>query len=56
MKKVRFIVDYRGVLTGEIFYEAGRVAEFEDGRAARLVKDGRARYVRTRSKKTNGNP
>lgn len=42
MKDVRFVVDYRGQHTGEVFYTAGTVARFTDGVAAALVADGRA--------------
>jgi len=37
---VRFIVDYRGVLTDEEYYTAGTVADLPNGAA--LVRDGRA--------------
>ena len=45
MIKVKFLVDYRGVLTNERFYEAGDVAEFEDKQASQLIKDNRAALV-----------
>lgn len=37
---IKFKQDYRGVLTGEIFYEAGTVINHENG--AELVKQKRA--------------
>jgi hypothetical protein len=40
---IRFLVDYRGVLTNEKFYEAGAVVEL--AKASVLVSDGRAVYV-----------
>lgn len=52
MKKVRFLMDYRGKLTGEIFYTKGEVAEFEAGVAAALVEDKRAEYVNEKATKT----
>ncbi len=43
MGKVRFLTDYRGVLTKEQFYRAGEeVALIE---AAALIADGRAEFV-----------
>ena len=45
MIQVKFLTDYRGVLTGERFYEAGEVAEFEDKQASQLIKDNRAELV-----------
>jgi len=45
MSKVKFLVDYRGVLTNEEYYLAGEVANLENGAAARLVDDGRAVHV-----------
>ena len=42
MIQVKFLTDYRGVLTNERFYEAGEVAEFEDKAASQLVKENRA--------------
>lgn len=41
---VRFLVDYRGVLTGELFYQAGAVVEVDNAPA--LVAAGRAEYVK----------
>jgi len=38
--KVRFLQDYRGVLTGEVFYQSGDEATLPDG--DQLVKAGRA--------------
>ncbi len=44
MKKVRFIEDYRGVLTSERYYRAGDVVELTN--AASLVSAGRAEFVK----------
>ena len=44
MKSVEFIVDYRGVLTREIYYRAGSVVAFQPSTANALVKEGRARF------------
>jgi hypothetical protein len=43
MGKIRFLSDYRGVLTDETFYHAGDVAELQA--AAALVEAGRAEYI-----------
>ncbi len=43
MKKIRFISDYRGVLTKEQYYQAGDVVEIAN--AASLVIAGRAEFV-----------
>ncbi len=43
MGKVRFLTDYRGVLTSEKFYEAGAVVKL--AKASVLVNDGRAEFV-----------
>lgn len=45
MADVKFLQDYRGVLTEEQYYTAGAVASFPDGRAAALVQAGRAERV-----------
>ena len=42
--KVRFLVDYRGILTGEKYYLAGRVVEDSECQAAELVAEGRAEF------------
>ena len=46
--KIKFLQDYRGVLTGERFFEAGAVVDLDeednkgiDGK--KLIKDGRAK-------------
>lgn len=39
---VRFMVDYRGVLTGEVFYRAGEVVALDEPVALALVRAGRA--------------
>ena len=41
--KVRFLADYRGVLTGEEYFPAGAVIDVDN--ATVLVKAGRAEYV-----------
>jgi hypothetical protein len=43
MALIRFLVDYRGVLTDELFYEAGAVVDLPQAPA--LVEAGRAEYV-----------
>ena len=43
MKVIKFLTDYRGVLTDERFYEAGAVVEL--AKASVLVADGRAEFV-----------
>ncbi len=43
MKKIRFVSDYRGVLTKERYYQAGDVVEITG--AADLVAAGRAEFV-----------
>lgn len=45
MKKIKFLVDYQGVLTYERFYSAGCVEEFDGVNADALVSAGRAEYV-----------
>ena len=40
MTKVKFLVDFRGKLTREIFYLAGSVAEFDSDTAGRLLAEG----------------
>jgi len=42
MVKVRFIQDFRGKLTGEIYYLAGTVAEFDAATAQTLLDEKRA--------------
>ncbi len=42
---IRFLVDYRGVLTGEKYYLAGRVVEDSECHATELVAEGRAEFV-----------
>jgi len=50
MKKIKFVVDYRGVLTDEEYFEKGTVKTFADTKAERLVKDKRAEYVKSEPK------
>jgi len=45
MTKVKFLMDYRGKLTGEQFYQEGETAEFEEAVAAELVERKRAKYA-----------
>ena len=40
--KVRFIVDYRGVLTAEAWFQAGDEADISAANAEQLIADGRA--------------
>ena len=42
MVKVRFIQDFRGKLTGEVYYLAGTVAEFDAATAQTLLDEQRA--------------
>ena len=44
-KLVKFLQDYRGQHTGEVFYTVGTVARFSTDVAAALVEDGRAEYA-----------
>lgn len=43
--KVRFLQDFQGVETGNVFYQKDGEYELPDRVAERLVKDGRAEYV-----------
>ena len=43
MAAIRFLVNYRGVLTHERYYQAGDVAELDNATA--LVDEGRAEHV-----------
>ena len=45
MKDIRFLQDYRGVLTGEKYYLSGTVASLPDLAAGALVAAGRADYL-----------
>jgi len=42
MVKVKFLQDFRGKLTKEIFYVAGTVAEFDAATAQALLDENRA--------------
>lgn len=44
-KKVKFLQDFRGKETNEVFYTQGQEAEFPDHVAELLVKDGRVEIV-----------
>ena len=41
---IRFLVDYRGVLTGEKYYLSGAVVEDSECQATELVAEGRAEF------------
>lgn len=43
MKEVRFLQDFQGVETRNVFYKSGSVHSFEDDLADRLIVDGRAK-------------
>ena len=43
--RVQFLVDFRGKLTGENYYTAGTVAEFDAATAQALIGEGRATEV-----------
>jgi hypothetical protein len=45
MPKVKFLQDFQGKETGEVFYKAGQVADLSDYGATLVVKDGRAEFV-----------
>ena len=45
MKKVKFLQDFQGVETRNVFYEKDVEIVLEDGIADRVVEDGRAVYV-----------
>ena len=50
MVEVKFLADYRGVLTGELFFKAGDVVEFDVHAAEKLVEAGRAEHLPEKSK------
>ena len=45
MTEIRFLADFRGKLTKEIFYTAGTVASIESGAAVQIVELGFAELV-----------
>lgn len=45
MPKIKLFTDFQGVETKEVFYRAG-IHEVDDAVASRLVKDGRAEFVK----------
>lgn len=54
--KIEFLQDYRGVLTGELFFKAGVVVDTDDkGNEAingkQLVEDGRAKSTMKKAEK-----
>ncbi len=42
MPAVKFLRDFRGVNTNEVFYQAGEVVTLEDGQAAGVIAEGAA--------------
>ena len=46
MIEVKFLADYRGLLTGELFHGAGDIVEFDNQAAEKLVEAGRAQYLK----------
>lgn len=45
MKRVRFLADYRGVLTSERFYHAGDILDTTQEVAGPLIAAGRVEYI-----------
>lgn len=45
MPKIKLFTDFQGVETREVFYRAG-IHDVPDDVASRLVKDGRAEFVK----------
>ena len=45
MPKIKLFTDFQGVETREVFYQAG-IHNVPDDVASRLVKDGRAEFVK----------
>lgn len=45
MRSIRFLTDYRGVLTDEKYYQVGSVVFVDIDNAAHLVAEGRAEYI-----------
>ena len=48
MSKVRFLQDFQGKETREVFYKKDQVVEIDDNLVDRLVSDGRAERVTER--------
>lgn len=44
--KIKFLQDFRGRETDEVFYKFGDEVDLPDGVATRLVNDGRAEFVK----------
>jgi hypothetical protein len=42
MPKIKFLQDFRGTETNEVFYKKDEVVDVSENTAERLVKDGRA--------------
>jgi hypothetical protein len=55
MVKVRFLQDFRGKLTSEIFYLSGTVAEFEAATAQALLDEKRVELAEV-SEETSDKP
>ncbi len=47
MQKVKFLQDFQGRETREVFYPKDAIVELDDGMAEQLIKDGRAVAVVT---------
>ena len=45
MPKIKFLQDFQGKETKEIFYKQGQEVELDDNLTSRLVQEGRAEYV-----------
>jgi hypothetical protein len=50
MKKVKFLRDFRGILTGEVYKQAGETMELSKDAAAELVKQGVVELVKAKAK------
>ena len=50
MKKVKFLRDFRGILTGEVYKQAGQTMELPNDAAAKLVKQGVVGLVKAKAK------
>jgi hypothetical protein len=48
---IRFLQDYRGKLTAELFYVKGEEVEIADGPALQLIEAGRAQAVEAKAPK-----
>ena len=43
--KIKFVQDYRGIVTDEQFYQVGDVVDFDKSVALKLIEDSRAAPV-----------